>query len=195
MQYKFRGQLPNGQWVYGNHLQRIDSIGKLSLIEVQDQETFEIEVHHVKSETVGMWTGLKDKHGKEIFNGDILKSFSPSVPSYEVFYCKSSYRLRYKLKGGEWYDWGPLFRMEEIQWEGRLPLFPDVIGNIHDHPHLLNPAKGAVTNTMLDPNLKAAEAATEQATEGQTAALESAAQDKAMEATETPVNTDDEVGA
>jgi hypothetical protein len=135
-------------------------------------------------ETVGMYTGMKDQNGRGIYEGDILKAFTPSVPCYEVFYCRSSYRLRYKLKSNEFYDWGPLFRMEEIMHEGRLKMFPEIIGNIHDNPELVNPAlKEGVTNTMnnFDPNnATGQQETTEQATEQQNA-QESASQDQAME--------------
>lgn len=67
--------------------------------------------------------------------------------------------------------------------EGRLKMFPEIIGNIHDNPELVNPAlKEGVTNTMnnFDPNNAAGQQEAEQATEQQNA-QESASQDQAME--------------
>lgn len=158
--YKFRGKrIDNGKWVTGWFYffegAYIRYCHDTCHFDEGPQNAY--TDYEVIPETVGQFTGLKDKTGKEIYEGDILRSFSFSVPSYEVFYHKGCYRLRYKLKSSEWYDWGPLFRMEEIQWEGRLPLCPDVIGNIHDNPELLNPpADSPALNTMnnFDPNVK-----------------------------------------
>jgi uncharacterized phage protein (TIGR01671 family) len=194
MQYKYRGKRKdNGEWAYGCLVSTSPDeafilIGVTGHIKRDDYECYMVEV---LPETVGMWTGLEDNNKKEIYGGDILKSFSPTVPAYEVFYCKSSYRLRYYMKCGELYDWGPLFRMDEIRQEGRLKMYPEVIGNIHDNPELLTPLKGERLNTMnnLDPNA-ATQQAEEVKSEGQeqtndaVQATEQEAQENAMESAE-----------
>lgn len=183
MQYKFRGKrIDNKKWVVGNLLQRHDSLGALSLIEVQDKETFEIEVHQVYPESVGMWTG--QVYNKiELFEGDIIeieyhdwalnrgvinpfnedksKKIIRLVCRYGV---DSSFHLN-RIDDGSYASYS-------VQFSGSAVMRKQIIGNKADNPELLNPAGGqsSVNNMLHDPNVKAAEATNEQATEQQTAA-------------------------
>jgi uncharacterized phage protein (TIGR01671 family) len=137
-------------------------------------------------DTLMQYTGLKDKNGVEIYEGDIIKRtqqidgnfVSRKFDTYEVAYNSQIAGFEYKPiedKQYKQYTVRP-FGGEELE----------VIGNIHD----VNPASGqAGINHMQDPNLAAApvnqEAIQEQAAAGEAANnLESESQDKAMEAAE-----------
>ena len=81
-------------------------------------------------ETVGQFTGLTDKNGKKIFEGDIIRFTGVKYLEYlEVFWCKSDFQWRLrnrKVTGGS----------RELEYDDKE--WGEVIGNIHDNPELLN---------------------------------------------------------
>lgn len=126
MQVKFRGKrVDNGEWVYGyyvfapqpNHSKHEHCIFDEKAY--KDGESFAFCFRYVHPSSVGMWTGLKDKNGVEIYGSDVI-----NLPDH---------------KGEAVVEW------DEFQtgwcvgsWCGSTFKNGEVIGNTTDNPELIS---------------------------------------------------------
>lgn len=124
----FRGKsVYTGEWVRGGIVHQTDHYGdtvdKYFIIDGTETQDYDIGYEYeVIPETVGQYTGLCDKNGKRIFEGDIL--------SFETMRGTISFTVYYDEECGVWQPFGDSYC-------GFDPKDVEVIGNIHDSPELL----------------------------------------------------------
>lgn len=137
---KFRGKrLDNGEWIYGSLLVshfKDDKKERYFITQFSGNYTFE---HEVDPNTVGQFTGLRDKNGRDIWEGDIFKEDGSGIV-----------RSVFRVPGGLAFEDNPV----SFGYDHRAPVYPyssiaemqsvswlsqccEVIGNIHDNPELL----------------------------------------------------------
>lgn len=131
----FRGKRQdNGEWVEGFFAQS----GEMTYILIDnDFAVGYVKMKEVVPETVGEYTGLTDKNGKKIFEGDIVQY----QPEYEPASLRS-----FVVYFADKYNY-PAFDLAEHNYEANGLQCAheeggcEVIGTIYDNPELLEVVK------------------------------------------------------
>ncbi|HCJ4458790.1 TPA: hypothetical protein NR418_002388 [Listeria innocua] len=122
---EFRGQNINGHWAHGNLAIIKEKLDRAEIGTYISNSAGAPFAYQVRPETIGQYTGLKDKNGKKIFEGDI---------------CWEEYGECYgvvKFEEGKFlYAWE---NIAEDLWEVADSI--EIYGNIHENPELLEETK------------------------------------------------------
>lgn len=151
---KFRGKdVKTSHWVYGGFHKHIDITPAAIYKDAESkenhikehthyliiQDTFSdycmprnIQCFDVTPETVGQFTGLYDKDGKEIYEGDIIGCQNPNI-KHLVFYNEKQGRFMAALNGDIDNDFVGVCGLDDSRWTDSKK----VIGNVYDNPELL----------------------------------------------------------
>lgn len=125
---RMNGEKVPSNWVYGGICH---GKGDFSIIYgwMDDEREAPIDKFVVYTDTVGQYTGLTDKNGKKIFEGDIVMGlFLHSSPVKSVVsFQDGAFGLLWERAGVETF-WA-FTSICNVEYE--------VIGNIHDNPDLL----------------------------------------------------------
>lgn len=124
----FRGKsTKTGKWIYGSLIEldndhvfivpRYESASTLSCIDL-----VRVTMEHVNPKTIGQYTGLDDRNGNKIFEGDFLGHIDYPDEEIPVVWYVNSFVLKGKWMNRDWPD-----KKHKIE----------VAGNIYDNPELL----------------------------------------------------------
>ena len=157
-------EIKTGQWVCGDGiiLDQFPCNSKIYMYSKLEKSFVWVEVDNA---TIGEYTGLKDKNGKKIYEGDIIMTFLPEInfKKYGVVeFIEGSFKITWKIK-----FWGQKFVISKkndeweikeiketekiVKWEKKIAneqvnLYVEadkceVIGNIYENPELLKGGK------------------------------------------------------
>jgi len=124
----------NGEWVCGYYVHLPDAAGVVHILHVPAKNPDERNnAYYINSETLGQYTGLTDKNGTKIFEGDIVEyETGKKVRIGRVFF--SDFRASFSVTAGK--NGSARINNDLFNYiQSRNSVI--VIGNIYDNPELI----------------------------------------------------------
>ena len=126
----FRGKrISNGEWVYGGIVTSPHPNYNHPMVYAICSNMMDI---FVDQDSIGQYTGLTDKNGTKIFEGDIV-----AIPGSKMQGLPAE--IRYNLNGAT-FEISRVGYSHITLWDTKE--WCEVIGNIHDNPELLEVEDG-----------------------------------------------------
>lgn len=139
---KFRGKRKdNGEWVYGDYMTDGRShwiVGPV--VDVSEEYISPEWWAPIVKETLGQFTGLTDRHGKEIWEGDVANINFSRIDTVNGELAINSPVFSYTERGVmRWIEKEARFAFDvkESLLEDDMVLEAEVLGNIYENPDLL----------------------------------------------------------
>lgn len=136
---KFRGRrIDNEEWIYGSLITHSHMGVDKYFIAPEGMAQIYATSHKVISETVSQYTGLKDKDGREVYEGDVLVYDDTPYSAYaskqtgSITWRRGAFCFSHMFYGSMHYS---TFNRDDF-FEQKSK----IIGNIHDNPELLKEA-------------------------------------------------------
>lgn len=131
----YRTKYKNGDWVYGLLTDEENYLGFAEMTNEAGVQSIEVDKN-----SIGQYTGLTDKHGKKIFEGDIIKQEYALNGEERAIVSVIEYGISYVYSDVcgvcQRFSDGSGTAMLSVRDESGV-VYCEIIGNIHDNPELL----------------------------------------------------------
>lgn len=135
------GEWIKGEWVEGNIIGDSVIVPRGQTFEIEGNTIYgcDLTAYEVIPETVGQYTGLTDKNGTKIFEGDVIRCKYTNAIKNEHIQTVVFYRGKFMAKFldtcayTELFDGSKHFDFDKSAYITEMK----IIGNIHDNPELL----------------------------------------------------------